>query len=121
MGPTGAGKTTIVNLPTRFYDLDSGGGSGDTLTEAYVQEAMLRPMRGRTSSVVAHRLSTIRRADMILVANDGQILERGTHQQLLAERGFHYDLYMSQSRAVTSAHPNPPDPPSNRDADRQGD
>ena len=80
--------------------LDEATSSVDTLTEAHIQEAMLRLMKGRTSFVIAHRLSTIRSADMILVVNDGQIIERGTHQQLLASKGFYYDLYMSQFRAA---------------------
>ncbi|HEY2980399.1 MAG TPA: ABC transporter ATP-binding protein, partial [Anaerolineales bacterium] len=52
--------------------------------------------QGRTAFVIAHRLSTIRNADMILVLKDGQIIERGKHEELLANRGFYYDLYMSQ-------------------------
>ena len=57
---------------------------------------MLKLMEGRTSFVIAHRLSTIRKADMILVINDGEIIERGNHTQLLKEKGFYYNLYMSQ-------------------------
>ena len=53
-------------------------------------------MEGRTSFIVAHRLSTIQNADVILVMRDGQIVEQGTHQDLLAQRGFYYDLYQSQ-------------------------
>jgi len=53
-------------------------------------------MEGRTAFVIAHRLSTIRNADQVLVVNDNRIIERGTHESLLAERGFYYDLYMSQ-------------------------
>jgi ATP-binding cassette subfamily B multidrug efflux pump len=52
----------------------------------------------RTSFVIAHRLSTIRQADQVLVVNDGRIIERGTHEELLAQRGFYHDLYMSQYR-----------------------
>ncbi|MFN2138295.1 MAG: hypothetical protein ACK2UK_20235, partial [Candidatus Promineifilaceae bacterium] len=55
-------------------------------------------LSARTSFVIAHRLSTIRNADEVLVLNDGQIIERGTHKSLLAARGFYYDLYMSQFR-----------------------
>jgi ABC-type cobalamin transport system ATPase subunit len=55
-------------------------------------------LRGRTSFVIAHRLSTIRHADQVLALKDGQIIERGTHEELLAARGFYYDLYMSQFR-----------------------
>jgi ATP-binding cassette subfamily B protein len=61
-----------------------------------IQRAMARLMRGRTSFVIAHRLSTIRDADLILVMNEGRIVEQGTHDQLLARNGFYYDLYASQ-------------------------
>jgi ATP-binding cassette subfamily B protein len=57
---------------------------------------MARLMKGRTSFVIAHRLSTIREADLILVMNQGRIVEQGTHEQLLARRGFYYELYSSQ-------------------------
>ncbi len=76
--------------------LDEATSSVDTRTEANIQEALLRLMEGRTSFVIAHRLSTIRDADKILVINDGEILERGTHEELLARRGFYHNLYMSQ-------------------------
>jgi ATP-binding cassette subfamily B multidrug efflux pump len=76
--------------------LDEATSSVDTRTEKHIQEAMLRLMEGRTSFVIAHRLSTIRDADEILVLNDGEIIERGTHEELLAQRGFYHNLYMSQ-------------------------
>ena len=76
--------------------LDEATSSVDTRTEQHIQEAMLKLMEGRTSFVIAHRLSTIRKADMILVINDGEIIERGNHTQLLKEKGFYYNLYMSQ-------------------------
>jgi ATP-binding cassette subfamily B protein len=76
--------------------LDEATSSVDTRTEALIQEALLRLMAGRTSFVIAHRLSTIRGADNILVINDGRIIERGTHDELLAQRGFYHHLYMSQ-------------------------
>ena len=66
--------------------LDEATSSVDTRTEQHIQEAMLHLMEGRTSFVIAHRLSTIREADMILVINEGEIIERGTHQELLAQR-----------------------------------
>jgi len=76
--------------------LDEATSNVDTLTEQHIQEAMLNLMKGRTSFVIAHRLSTIRKADIILVINDGEIIERGTHEQLLRQKGFYYNLYMSQ-------------------------
>lgn len=76
--------------------LDEATSSVDTRTEVNIQEALLNLMEGRTSFVIAHRLSTIRNADLVLVVNDGQIIERGTHRELLAQRGFYYNLYMSQ-------------------------
>jgi ATP-binding cassette subfamily B protein len=76
--------------------LDEATSSVDTRTEKNIQEAMLRLMEGRTSFVIAHRLSTIREADNILVIDDGELIERGSHQELLAQRGFYHNLYMSQ-------------------------
>ncbi|HPO82944.1 MAG TPA: multidrug ABC transporter ATP-binding protein, partial [bacterium] len=76
--------------------LDEATSNIDTRTEKYIQAAMLNLMEGRTSFVIAHRLSTIRNADMILVINDGEIIERGTHRELLEKKGFYYNLYMSQ-------------------------
>ena len=76
--------------------LDEATSSVDTRTEMHIQAAMLSLMKGRTSFVIAHRLSTIRQADQILVINNGEIIERGTHEQLLAIRGFYYELYSSQ-------------------------
>ncbi len=76
--------------------LDEATSSVDTRTEVLIQRAMGRLMRGRTSFVIAHRLSTIRDADLILVMNRGQILEQGTHAELLARRGFYHELYSSQ-------------------------
>jgi ATP-binding cassette subfamily B multidrug efflux pump len=78
--------------------LDEATSSVDTRTEKSIQEAMLRLMEGRTSFVIAHRLSTIREADNILVINEGEIIERGTHQELLAQKKFYHNLYMSQFR-----------------------
>lgn len=78
--------------------LDEATSSVDTRTEVRLQEALLRLMEGRTSFVIAHRLSTIRNADKILVINDGRIIERGTHGELLAQGGFYHNLYMSQFR-----------------------
>ena len=76
--------------------LDEATSNVDTRTEKHLQEALLRLMKGRTSFVIAHRLSTIRDADQVLVINGGEIIERGTHQSLLKQKGFYYNLYMSQ-------------------------
>lgn len=76
--------------------LDEATSSVDTRLELLIQKAMNKLMEGRTSFVIAHRLSTIQEADKILVLKDGQIIEQGSHQSLLADRGFYYDLYMSQ-------------------------
>ena len=80
--------------------LDEATSSVDTRTESQIQEAMLRLMEGRTSFVIAHRLSTIREADKILVIRDGEIVERGTHTELLEQQGFYHHLYMSQFKGT---------------------
>lgn len=79
--------------------LDEATSSIDTMTEIRIQRAFETLMRGRTSFVVAHRLSTIQTADVILVMNKGRIIEQGTHQELLAKQGFYADLYYSQFAA----------------------
>jgi ATP-binding cassette subfamily B protein len=76
--------------------LDEATSSVDTRTEARIQKALLRLMAGRTSFVIAHRLSTIRDADHVLVINNGEIVEQGTHQKLLDKKGFYHRLYLSQ-------------------------
>ena len=76
--------------------LDEATSSVDTHTEILIQKAMEKLMRGRTSFIIAHRLSTIQNADMILVMRDGNIVEQGTHNELLAQSGFYADLYNSQ-------------------------
>lgn len=76
--------------------LDEATSSVDTRTELRIQNALLHLMKGRTSFVIAHRLSTIRDADLVVVINEGRIVESGTHEGLLARRGFYYRLYMSQ-------------------------
>ncbi|MBZ0302942.1 MAG: ATP-binding cassette domain-containing protein, partial [Anaerolineae bacterium] len=84
----------------RILILDEATSSVDTRTEVQIQEALLRLMEGRTAFVIAHRLSTIRNADLVLVVNDNRVIERGTHDELLAMGGFYHDLYMSQFRRV---------------------
>lgn len=80
--------------------LDEATSSVDTRTEARIQNSLLRLMRGRTSFVIAHRLSTIRDADQVLVIDGGKIVEQGTHDELLARRGFYHHLYVSQFKGV---------------------
>jgi ATP-binding cassette subfamily B protein len=80
--------------------LDEATSSVDTRTEVLVQRAMAALRTDRTSFVIAHRLSTIRDADVILVMEDGQIVEQGTHHELLEARGHYFDLYNSQFTAA---------------------
>ena len=80
----------------RILILDEATSSVDTRTERLIQKAFDQLLKGRTSFVIAHRLSTIRNADQILVLKAGQVIERGRHDELLARKGFYYDLYMSQ-------------------------
>ncbi len=80
--------------------LDEATSSIDTRTEIKIQKAFGVMMQGRTSFIVAHRLSTIKEADLILVMNDGNIIEQGTHDELLAKKGFYYNLYNSQFAPV---------------------
>jgi ATP-binding cassette subfamily B protein len=83
--------------------LDEATSSVDTRTEVLIQEAMDDLMKNRTSFIIAHRLSTIRNADLILVMRDGDIVEQGTHQELLVQNGFYAELYNSQFEQVTVA------------------
>ena len=76
--------------------LDEATSSVDTRTEIQIQKAMDNLMKGRTSFIIAHRLSTIRNADLILVMRDGDIIEQGNHEELMAAGGFYADLYNSQ-------------------------
>ena len=80
----------------RILILDEATSSVDTRTEQRIQKAMNNLMKGRTSFVIAHRLSTIRDADLILVMKDGDIIEQGNHDQLMAQNGFYAQLYLSQ-------------------------
>ena len=81
--------------------LDEATSSVDTRTEVQIQKAMDNLVRGRTSFIIAHRLSTIRNADLILCMKDGDIVEQGTHDELIAKGGFYADLYMSQFEKVS--------------------
>lgn len=85
----------MLRLPPVLI-LDEATSSIDTRTEIRVQQAFEKLMEGRTSFIVAHRLSTIRTADRILVMKDGNIIEQGTHDELLAQNGFYRQLYESQ-------------------------
>jgi len=76
--------------------LDEATSSVDTRTESQIQQALLNLMKGRTSFIIAHRLSTIRNADQILVIKDGELIEKGTHEELLSKEGFYHKLYLSQ-------------------------
>ena len=76
--------------------LDEATSNVDTRTEKAIQDAMQEVMRDRTSIVIAHRLSTIRDSDLIIVMDQGRIVESGNHEELLAKKGRYYDLYMTQ-------------------------
>jgi len=97
-----AGEKQLMTIARAFLAdppiliLDEATSSVDTRTEVLIQRAMNRLMKGRTTFVIAHRLPTIRDADTILVMDRGQIIEQGTHEELLALRGFYFDLYNSQ-------------------------
>ncbi len=90
-------RAILADAPMLIFD--EATSSVDTRTEALLQEAMASMMQGRTSFVIAHRLSTIRNADLILVMKDGNVIEQGTHDELMKQRGFYADLYLSQFTA----------------------
>ena len=92
----------MLNKPPMLI-LDEATSSIDTRTELKIQDAFARLMQGRTSFVIAHRLSTIKDADLILVMKDGDIIEQGSHEELLAAKGFYADLYNSQFDKTQSA------------------
>ena len=99
-------RLTIARLllgKSRVVVLDEATASLDSESEASVQQALAEALEGRTSIVIAHRLSTIRAADLILVVEDGRIVERGTHRQLLARRGRYTELYETQFRDTDAA------------------
>ena len=86
----------VILTDPKILILDEATSSIDTRTEIQIQKAMDNLMKGRTSFIIAHRLSTIKNADLILVMNHGDIVEQGTHEELLAKGGFYSDLYNSQ-------------------------
>ncbi|MDE6470424.1 MAG: ATP-binding cassette domain-containing protein, partial [Eubacterium sp.] len=88
--------TRLMLSPPPVLILDEATSSIDTRTEIRIQKAFNKLMQGRTTFVVAHRLSTIKNADIILVMNDGDIIEQGSHKQLFEKKGFYYTLYNSQ-------------------------
>ncbi len=97
-----AGQKQLITIARAMINeapimiLDEATSSVDTRTEKLISAAMDSLMRGRTSFVIAHRLSTIRNADWILVLKDGDIIETGTHDELMAKQGFYAELYRSQ-------------------------
>lgn len=97
-----AGQKQLITIARAMVEdapmliLDEATSSVDTRTEVLIQEAMDKLTKGRTSFVIAHRLSTIKNADLILVMKDGDVIESGTHESLLADKGFYADLYNSQ-------------------------
>lgn len=91
-----AGSKMLIVLGLPMLILDEATSSVDTRTEQQIQQAMDQLMENRTSFVIAHRLSTIKDADLILVMKDGDIIESGTHEALLAQNGFYAELYNSQ-------------------------
>ncbi len=95
----------VALIDPRILILDEATSSVDTRTEREIQKALEDLLKGRTSFVIAHRLSTIRHADQVLVVDGGRIIERGTHDSLLAKHGFYYDLYMSQFRRSVEDDP----------------
>ena len=92
--------TRIMLCKPPMLILDEATSSIDTRTEMKIQNAFGQLMEGRTSFIVAHRLSTIQTADVILVMRDGKIIEQGNHQELLAQNGFYKTLYESQFEQV---------------------
>lgn len=93
----------VLVADPRIFVLDEATSSIDTETEQLIQSAIHTVLRGRTSFVVAHRLSTVRTADKILVIDAGRIAEAGTHDELMAQKGRYYSLYTHQYRARPSA------------------
>ena len=86
----------VILADPKILILDEATSSVDTRTETYIQNAMTKLMEGRTNFVIAHRLSTIKDADLILVINDGDIVEQGNHEELMKQNGHYAELYNSQ-------------------------
>lgn len=82
--------------------LDEATSSIDTRTEIKIQRAFEKLMKGKTTFIVAHRLSTVKNADLILVMNNGSVIEKGTHESLLADKGFYFNLYNSQFSGMSA-------------------
>jgi ATP-binding cassette subfamily B protein len=103
------GQTQLLTIARAFLAdpailiLDEATSSVDTRTEVLIQKAMAELMHGRTTFVIAHRLSTIRNADLILMMEHGRIVEKGSHEELLAANGKYADLYRSQFNAPAMA------------------
>ena len=89
-------RTVLINPP--ILVLDDSTSSVDVETERLIHEAMTEVMKGRTTFVIAHRLSTVREADLVLVLEDGKIVEQGTHEELIARRGIYQGIYELQLR-----------------------
>ncbi len=87
-----------ISADPEILILDEATSNLDTESELYIQESLGRLMKGRTTFVIAHRLSTIRKADQILVIENGEIVERGTHDELIKTEGRYYQLYTYQAR-----------------------
>ena len=92
----------VILADPRIFVLDEATSSIDTETEQLIQRAITQVLKGRTSFIVAHRLSTIRNAHRILVISDGKIVEMGTHSQLIRRKGQYYNLYTTQFREEAS-------------------
>ena len=88
----------------RIFVLDEATSSVDTETEGAIQQVIGHVLQGRTSFVIAHRLSTVKNADMILVVREGKIIEQGTHRSLLRQRGYYYSLYTRQFEEEQYSH-----------------
>lgn len=95
---TSARGSQLLAIARAILILDQATSGIDTRTEARIQKALLRLMRGRTSFVIAHRLSTVRDAEKVVVINEGGVVEEGTHQQLLEQHSFYHHLYLTQFR-----------------------